>query len=150
MGRGAGTAYIITRDYARVLVNTYCLGEKRFHLEIPGTENVLTPLLENVLFETLEDVCYSIPLFVEDISFNTTFSTKEDSDISGGQKSNHIKSHNTVINYWKNRMKSSKGMTQIEILLQHEHHLVLLFLKTLLSVSEKVLLYNRQTHQMFF
>lgn len=121
----AGTAYIIARNYARVLVDTYCLGEKRFHLEIPGTGNVLTPLLENVLFETLEDVCYSIPLFVEDINFNTTFSPEDDEDVNGSQKNGHIESHNTVLNYWKNKMKSFKvvkkdetNMTQIEILLQ--------------------------------
>lgn len=102
----AGTAYIITRDYAKVLVENYCLGEKRFHLELPGSGNLLTPLLENVLFETLENVCYTIPLFVEDIRFNTTFSSEEDNEVNGSQKNGHIESYNIVLNHWKNKMKS--------------------------------------------
>lgn len=112
----AGTAYIITRDYAKVLVESYCLGKKRFHLELPGTGNVLTPLLENVLFETLEDVCYTIPLFVEDIRFNTTFSPEEDEEVNGGQKNGHIEAYNTVLNHWKNK-KNPKNMNLIETLL---------------------------------
>jgi GR25 family glycosyltransferase involved in LPS biosynthesis len=102
----AGTAYIITRDYAKMLVENYCLGENKFHLELPGTGNVLVPLLENVLFETLEDVCYTIPLFVEDIGFGTTFSPEEDNEVNGTQKNGHSKAHDIVLNYWKNKMKT--------------------------------------------
>ena len=110
----AGTAYIITRDYAKVLVENYCLGEKRFHLELPGSRNVLTPLVENVLFETLENVCYTIPLFVEDIQFNTTFSPEEDEEVNGGQKNGHIEAYKIVLNHWK---KEETNMNQIETLL---------------------------------
>jgi GR25 family glycosyltransferase involved in LPS biosynthesis len=120
----AGTAYIITRDYARVLVEHYCFGEKKFHLELPGSGNVLTPLLENVLFETLENVCYTIPLFVEDIGFGTTFSPEEDNEVNGNQKNGHIEAYKTVLNYWKNKMKTFTitkkpySPSVIEILLQ--------------------------------
>ena len=110
----AGTAYIITRDYAKVLVENYCLGEKRFHLELPGSRNVLTPLVENVLFETLENVCYTIPLFVEDIQFNTTFSPEEDEEVNGGQKNGHIEAYKIVLNHWK---KEETNMNKIETLL---------------------------------
>lgn len=120
----SGTAYIITRDYAKVLVEQYCLGEKKFNLELSGSGNGLTPLLENVLFQTLEDVCYSVPLFVEDIAFGTTFSPEEDEDVNSGQKSGHVESYNTVINYWKGKINSFKitkkdkiVMNQIEELL---------------------------------
>ena len=120
----AGTAYIITRDYAKLLVENYCLDEKRFHLELPATRNVLTPLLENVLFESLENVCYTIPLFVEDIKFNTTFSSEEDKEVNGTQKNGHIEAYKTVLNHWKNKIKSFKvtkqeqpNMNQIETLL---------------------------------
>jgi GR25 family glycosyltransferase involved in LPS biosynthesis len=120
----SGTAYIITRDYAKVLVEHYCLEEKRFHLELPGARNVLTPLLENVLFETLEDVCYTIPLFVEDIGFGTTFSPEEDKEVNGNQKNGHTEAYKTVLNYWKNKMKSftvtkkTSSPNEIETLLQ--------------------------------
>ena len=110
----AGTAYIITRDYAKVLVENYCLSEKRFHLELPGSRNVLTPLVENVLFETLENVCYTIPLFVEDIQFNTTFSPEEDEEVNGGQKNGHIEAYKIVLNHWK---KEETNMNKIETLL---------------------------------
>jgi GR25 family glycosyltransferase involved in LPS biosynthesis len=123
----AGTAYIITRDYAKVLVDNYCLGEKKFHLELPGTGNVLTPLLENVLFETLEDVCYTVPLFVEDTFLNTTFSPEEDKEVVDNQKRGHYEARKNVLNYWKNKMKSftiekkeepqNSTMNQIETLL---------------------------------
>jgi GR25 family glycosyltransferase involved in LPS biosynthesis len=102
----AGTAYIITRNYAKILVENYCRGENKFHLELPGSRNVLVPLLENVLFETLEDVCYTIPLFVEDIGFGTTFSPEDDKEVNGSQKNGHIESYNIVLNHWKNKMKS--------------------------------------------
>jgi len=115
----AATAYILTREYAKILVEHYCLGEKRFHLELPGSGNVLTPLVENVLFETLEGVTHSIPLFVEDIEFDTTFSPEEDKDVKGSQKSGHIEAYHTVLNYWKNIMSQKKtlNMNQIETLL---------------------------------
>jgi GR25 family glycosyltransferase involved in LPS biosynthesis len=101
----AGTAYIITRDYAKILVDQYCLGEKRFNLELPDNRSLLTPLLENVLFETLENVCYTIPLFVEDIGFGTTFSPEDDKEVNGNQKNGHTEAYKTVLNYWKNKMK---------------------------------------------
>ena len=110
----AGTAYIITRDYAKVLVDNYCLSEKRFHLELPGIRNVLTPLVENVLFETLGNVCYTIPLFVEDIQFNTTFSPEEDKEVNGSQKNGHIEAYKIVLNHWK---KEETNMNKIETLL---------------------------------
>ena len=120
----AGTAYIITRDYAKMLVEHYCLGEKRFHLELPGAGSVLVPLLENVLFETLEDVCYTIPLFVEDIGFGTTFSPEDDKEVNGNQKNGHSIAHDIVLDYWKNKMKSftvtkkTSSPNQIELLLE--------------------------------
>jgi GR25 family glycosyltransferase involved in LPS biosynthesis len=126
-GDWAGTAYIITRDYAKILVDHYCLGEKRFHLELPGSGNVLIPLLENVLFETIEKSCYSIPLFVEDvINFKSTF--VEDRDLNdGNQKNWHSKAHDIVLDYWKNKIKtftvrkkstSSIPKNEIELLLE--------------------------------
>jgi len=119
----AGTAYIITRDYAKILVEHYCLEEKRFHLELPGSGNVLVPLLENVLFETLEDVCHTIPLFVEDTRFNSTFSPEDDKEVNNGQKNGHIQAHDVVIEYWKNKMKTftitkKEEKNQIELLLE--------------------------------
>jgi FkbM family methyltransferase len=121
----AGTAYIITRNYARVLVENYCLGENKFHLELPGSTNVV-PLLENVLFESLDDICYTVPLFVEDVGFGSTFSSEEDKEVVDNQKRGHYEAKEKVLNYWKNKMNlfnfieekpKNSGMNQIETLL---------------------------------
>lgn len=94
------TAYILTRDYAKVIIDRYCLSENKFHLELPdGPKSNLIPLPENILFETLSDVTYSIPLFVEDVSFGTTFSS--DDDVIENQKKSHYESYETILNYWK-------------------------------------------------
>lgn len=96
------TAYILTRDYAKIIIDQYCLGENQFHLELPeGPKNILIPLPENVLFETISNVTYSIPLFVEDVNLGTTFSHQDDKDVIDNQKKSHYNSHKNVLNYWK-------------------------------------------------
>lgn len=104
----AATAYILTRDYAKLLIDSYCRGEKKFHLEIPGVNNYAVPLVENILFETINKGGSVIPLFVEDIKFATTFSPEEDGEVENNQKRGHYESRETVLNYWKNKeqMKS--------------------------------------------
>ena len=104
----AATAYILTREYAKLLVDSYCLGEKKFHLEIPGVNNYAVPLVENILFETVNKGGSAIPLFVEDVNFCTTFSPEEDEQVVDNQKGGHYEARETVLNYWKNKMKSFK------------------------------------------
>jgi GR25 family glycosyltransferase involved in LPS biosynthesis len=104
----AATAYILTRDYAKLLIDSYCRGEKKFHLEIPGVNNYAVPLVENILFETIDKGGSAIPLFVEDVNFGTTFSPEEDKEVVNNQKGGHYEARETVLNYWKNKkqMKS--------------------------------------------
>jgi GR25 family glycosyltransferase involved in LPS biosynthesis len=104
----AATAYILTRDYAKLLIDSYCRGEKKFHLEIPGVNNYAVPLVENILFETIDKGGSAIPLFVEDVNFGTTFSPEEDGEVENNQKRGHYEARETVLNYWKNKeqMKS--------------------------------------------
>ena len=123
----AATAYILTREYAKLIVDSYCLGEKKFHLEIPGVNNYAVPLVENILFETVDKGGAAVPLFVEDVNFGTTFSPEEDKEVVNNQKGGHYEARETVLNYWKNKMKSPKitkkeepkdfKMNQIEYLL---------------------------------
>ena len=110
----AATAYILTREYAKLLVDSYCLGEKKFHLEIPGVNNYVIPLVENILFETVNKGGSSIPLFVEDVKFATTFSPEEDKEVVNNQKRGHYEARETVLNYWKNKMNSYKITKQEE------------------------------------
>ena len=110
----AATAYILTREYAKLLVDSYCLGEKKFHLEIPGVNNYAVPLVENILFETIDKGGAAVPLFVEDVNFGTTFSPEEDNEVVNNQKGGHYEARETVLNYWKNKMKSFKITKQEE------------------------------------
>jgi hypothetical protein len=110
----AATAYILTREYAKLLVDSYCLGEKKFHLEIPGVNNYAVPLVENILFETVDKGGAAVPLFVEDVNFGTTFSPEEDEQVVNNQKGGHYEARETVLNYWKNKMKSFKITKQEE------------------------------------
>jgi len=97
------TAYIITREYAKKLIDTYIKGDT-FHLEIPNCE--IMPLIENILFTTGKT--YTVPLFVENIEFDSTFSKDQDDDVNFGQKNNHKIAHNIVLNYWKSKMEIKK------------------------------------------
>ena len=51
------TAYIITRDYAAKIINTY-MKEDGYHLEIP--QSSIQPLVENLLFTLGKNIYHSI------------------------------------------------------------------------------------------
>ena len=94
------TAYIIKRDYAKKIIDNYC-HENSYHLEIPNTE--VMPLIENILFTTIGKT-YTIPLFVENIDFKSTFVGKDD-DVDEGQKNNHYRASKEVLDWWKSKSK---------------------------------------------
>jgi hypothetical protein len=91
------SAYIITRDYAERMINKYIINGV-YNLEL---DNDIQPLIENILF-TNGAKSYTIPLFVEEVKFQSTFVGKDD-DVKNGQKNNHYKARETVLNYWKNK-----------------------------------------------
>lgn len=97
----AATAYIITRDYAKRLIDTYIQNDT-YHLDIPNSE--VMPLIENLLFV---GKTYTAPLFVENIEFNSTFVGSDD-DVNDGQKRDHYYAHETVLNYWKGNTQENK------------------------------------------
>ena len=95
----SATAYILKRDYAKRIIDTY-IKEDSYHLEIPNSS--VMPLIENILFTTLGK-SYTVPLFVEEIKFQSTFSKDQDDDVNEGQKRNHYIANQKVLNYWKNK-----------------------------------------------
>jgi GR25 family glycosyltransferase involved in LPS biosynthesis len=95
----AATAYIITRDYAKMLIDTYIQNDT-YHLEVPNSE--VMPLIENILFS---GKTYTTPLFVENIEFSSTFVGSDD-DVNDGQKRDHYYAQETVLNYWKSLGKT--------------------------------------------
>lgn len=109
----AATAYMLTREYAKKIIDTY-IKDDTFHLEVPNCE--VMPLIENIIFTSLGKT-YTIPLFVENIEFDSTFSKDQDDDVNAGQKNNHKVAHEIVLNYWKNKMKGSQEHDKLEELL---------------------------------
>jgi FkbM family methyltransferase len=90
------TAYIMNRDYAKKLIDNYCI-EDKFHLELK--EANIMPIGENILFSSVGKV-YTFPLFVEDVGVPTT--DINDPELENGQKPNHVYSSEYVYDWWKN------------------------------------------------
>ncbi len=93
------TAYIITRDYAKKIIEKYCIDDT-FHLEIK--ERDVMPLIEYIIFDDHEGVIYSCPLFVEDCKLDSTFVKSKDHNKDLHQNT-HLKSYNAVIEWWKTK-----------------------------------------------
>lgn len=109
-------AYLISRKYAKVLIDSYIV-ENKFLLEFPE-KYYWAPLAENLIYYAPKSVIdskelrynvYVLPLFVEEIKFNSTFFNQkskywgEDTgsyEIS--HKEYHIDSYHKVLNWWKN------------------------------------------------
>jgi hypothetical protein len=106
------SAYILTRDYAKKIIETYIQGDT-YHLEIPNQD--VMPLIENILFASVGKT-YTIPLFVENTKFNSTF-VNQDDDVNEGQKNNHRIAKDLVLNYWKNKKQNNNEKTELEQLL---------------------------------
>ena len=90
------TAYILTRDYAKKIIDRYCDGDS-YRLEIPGTN--FYPMPENVLFYNLGKV-YAINLFVEDQTQQSTFYGQ--TELENPNKEYHKETYDFVIDWWKN------------------------------------------------
>jgi len=90
------TAYIIKRDHAKYIIDTYIV-DGTYHLELKDAE--VQPLIENILYISPGKV-YTIPMFVEDVGFVSTFEGG-DGDVKDGQKRNHYYAHDYIMNWWK-------------------------------------------------
>jgi len=90
------TAYIIKRDHAKYIIDNYIV-DGTYHLELKDAE--VQPLIENILYTSAGKV-YTIPMFVEDVGFTSTFEGG-DGDVKDGQKRNHYYAHDYIINWWK-------------------------------------------------
>lgn len=103
------TAYILTRDYAKKIIDRYCL-EDSYHLEICDTE--FYPMPENVLFFGIGKV-YSINLFVEDQKLKSTFA--EVNKLETGQKEYHTETYHHVMNWWKSNGKNANIISKKDV-----------------------------------
>jgi hypothetical protein len=97
------TAYIMKRDYAKRIIDAH-INQNSYHLECSNPE--VQPLIETILFTGGEQV-YTIPLFVEETKFESTFEGN-DGDVKDGQKRNHYYTRNRVLELWEKNIKSIK------------------------------------------
>ena len=106
------SAYILKRDYAEKLVNTYYSTDE-FQFDISVDNWSIQPIVENLIF--ILGKAYGVPLFVEEVyKFDTTLATsdeftglKDDWELVEGQGPSHITSHDTVLNWWKENQNLS-------------------------------------------
>jgi FkbM family methyltransferase len=112
------TAYILTRNGAKKIIDSYIF-EDVYSLEVPNKE--IMPLIENIIFSFVNT--YTIPLFVENVSFKSTFENQDD-DVKEGQKNNHKIAYDIVLNMWKSKKQVLKSeivvveKTELEKLLE--------------------------------
>lgn len=93
------TTYIITRTYAKTLIDRYCIGENEYILNTPSDT---MPIVENILFDS--PTVYNFPLFAENTNFKSTFYKQT---IEEEHKKDHISSAAFVINWWKENGKNT-------------------------------------------
>lgn len=93
------TAYILKRDTAKKIVQTYIKGDV-FKLELPEPNTNIQPLIENLIYTAGKT--YTIPLFIENINFESTFvNTDTDVDATTFHKNNHVIASQKVLNLWE-------------------------------------------------
>ena len=104
--------YLISRKHAENLIKIY-YPDDFIHLEYKGTDKELRerdgnsfffclPTVENIIYSPLEGVqgrIYAFPLFVENISFNSTWSGTTDSWLNRY-------SHDEIMNWWETKGKN--------------------------------------------
>lgn len=109
------TAYIMKRDYAKKLIETYHKENRYILNPINETPNVCywsdnyyaeplyhkMPFVENILFTGIGKT-YNCPLFVENISTESTFVS--------GQKFGHIESHESILNSWRSHKENESTL----------------------------------------
>ena len=103
----SGCAYIIKREFAKKLIDTY-YHDGKFHLDVQGADVHLredwakVPVIETIIFSPLGKV-YGAPLFTEDLSFMPSYL---DSNTEEGKKQPiheaHYESYHNNLNWWRN------------------------------------------------
>lgn len=94
----SATAFMITRDYGRKLLERFMIGDNEFNYDLGN----LQPIVENVMFTSGK--VYTCPLFVEATQLLTTFMNAPEYDskfVTDGQGEGHHDSRTSVLNWWK-------------------------------------------------
>ena len=107
-------SYLISRKYAKNLIKNY-YPDDFIYLDYKGTDKELRekdeewitfihPHAENIVYSPFEGTqggIYAFPLFVENVSFNSTWGELRDNWLN-------VKSHNEIMNWWKTKGRYKK------------------------------------------
>jgi hypothetical protein len=103
----SGCAYIIKREFAKKLIDTYYYDGK-FHLDVKGADIYLredwakVPVIETIIFSPLGKV-YGAPLFTEDLSFMPSYLNPNTEEGKNQEvNSYHHQSYQDNLNWWRN------------------------------------------------
>ena len=99
-------AYLISRKHAENLIKNY-YPDDFIHLEYKGTDKELRereensywflfPHVENIVYSSFEGAIYTFPLFVENVSFNSTWSGTTDNWLNR-------QSRNQILDWWRSK-----------------------------------------------
>ena len=105
----SASAYLISRKHAENLIKNY-YPDDFIHLEYKGTDKELRekeetsywfclPSVENIVYSPLEGVqggIYTFPLFVENVSFKSTWSGRDDNWLN-------VQSRDEIMNWWETK-----------------------------------------------
>jgi hypothetical protein len=120
-----GCHYIITREAAKKILDRVVIDEKNLNFNL---EWDLHPFPENVLFYNLEDclnTVYTVPFFVENLKFKSTFITeyekqgRTDYDVEHGAKLDQYLSSKNCMDMWVNHGKEYSIDTIMTVQMPH-------------------------------
>ena len=110
-------AYLISRKHAENLIKNYYT-EDFIHLEYKGTDKELRekernsywflfPHVENIVYSSFEGGIYTFPLFVENVSFKSTWSGRDDNWLN-------VKSRDEIMNWWETKGQN-KNLNELKL-----------------------------------
>lgn len=92
-------AYMISKKYAKILIDCYCKENDEYDVNYVTSHLLLIPNAESVLFSIGINNMYTFPIFTENISISST-----KFDMGFNEVANHpssVKSFLTVSNWWE-------------------------------------------------
>lgn len=102
----AATAYLITREHAKSLLDNYYLDGETFFIEYKGIDKdgrdewATYPTTETIVYSNFGKPIYTFPLFVENPRFDTTVW-----DLNGEVPQFHWPCYDAIMDWWKTRGK---------------------------------------------
>jgi hypothetical protein len=95
-GRWWGSHSLMRRSYVKKILDRYFRGYNHYFLEVFTNDKYYDIIVENILFVVPDSHVYNFPMLIENINFNSTY-------LSGDQTipAHMVRSHQIIIDLWK-------------------------------------------------